>query len=288
MAAVYLEGDGCCQLVMDIKTETENTETADTESEISEAENLEAEGLEVESLASRDARLDVAAAHRLAVRHGLNEGVWNHISYVCPDDSSRMLISPGHTHWSQVTASSLALMTEDGNMTSGERPPILAGWIIHRPVHAARADARCVIHVHAPYITAMSIRKDVLFETRSSQQSAGFHNDVVYYDVYDGLLDSEDEGARMAEMLGDKRVLMLRNHGALVVAPTVARAYLDVYQLERACMYQLLASAGGGEMQLIPEDIATAMGDSARESRHRGHWDGMKRWMDAAEPDYRD
>ena len=236
----------------------------------------------------RAARIDVAAAHRLAVHHGLNEGVWNHISLLSPEDPTRMIISPGHMHWSQVTASNLALMDDAGELLAGERPPIRAGWIIHRPVHQARPDARCVIHVHAPYITAMSIRDDMRFETRSSQQSAGFHDDVAYYEVYDGLLDSESEGERMAETLGNRRVLLLRNHGALIAAPSVARAYLDVYQLERACMYQLLAVAGGGEMALIPEEIAAQMGAMSRQSTSHGHWGGMKRWMDAVEPDYRD
>ena len=235
-----------------------------------------------------EARTDLAAAHRLAVRHGLNEGVWNHISLLHPDNDDHMLISPGHMHWSQVSASNLAHMDTEGNMISGERAPIRAGWIIHYPVHKARPDARCVLHVHAPYITAMSIRKDMLFETRSSQQSTPFHNDIVYYDVYDGLLDSESEGFRMAETLGDKRVLMLRNHGALVVAPSVAMAYLYVYQLERACMYQLLAVAGGGEMQLIPEEIASEMAAQSRAMTSHGHWDGMKRWIEAVEPDYKD
>lgn len=232
------------------------------------------------------ARTDVAAAHRLAVRHGLNEGVWNHISLLSPDDDDVMMISPGHTHWSQVRASNLAVVDGAGNLLAGERPPIRAGWIIHHPVHKSRPDARCVIHVHAPYITAMSIRKDMLFETRSSQQSARFHDDVAYYDVYDGLLASEEEGERMAEVLGDRRVLMLRNHGALIAAASIATAYLDVYQLERACMYQLLAVGGGGEMQLIPEDIAAEMGARAREGHNEEHFEGMKRWLDAVEPDY--
>ncbi len=235
-----------------------------------------------------EARTDLAAAHRLAVRHGLNEGVWNHISLLHPDNDDQMLISPGHMHWSQVRASNLAHMDADGNMLSGERPPIRAGWIIHYPVHKARPDARCVLHVHAPYITAMSIRKDMLFETRSSQQATPFHNDIVYYDVYDGLLDSESEGFRMADTLGDKRVLMMRNHGALIAAPSVAMAYLYVYQLERACMYQLLAVAGGGEMQLIPEEIASQMAAQARAATSHGHWDGMKRWIEAVEPDFKD
>lgn len=235
-----------------------------------------------------EARLDVAAAHRLAVIHGLNEGVWNHISFCSPGKPENILISPGHTHWGQVKASTLALMSPEGEMISGERPPIKAGWIIHHPVHVARPDAKCVIHVHAPYTTAMSIRKDMKFETRSSQQAAGFHDDVVYYEVYDGVLEDESEGVHMAEVLGNRRILMMRNHGAMIVGETVARAYLDAYQLERACMYQLLAVAGGGEMQLIPEEVAAKMGSLARKGRNIEHFEGMKRLIEEKEPDFAD
>ncbi len=229
------------------------------------------------------ARRDVAVAHRLAVHHGLNEGVWNHISLVSPDNPDHILISPGHTHWSQVRADNLALMDSAGNLVAGETPPIRAGWIIHYPVHKARPDAICVIHVHSPYITAMAIRNDVLFETRSSQQAARFHGDVVYFEEYDGILKDEDEGKRMAAVLGDKRVLLLRNHGALVVGSSLAAAYLDVYQLERACMYQLLAIAGGGRMQLIPEHVAAASARQAREGFNLEHFDGMRQWILAVE-----
>jgi len=235
-----------------------------------------------------EARKDLAAAHRLAVLHGLNEGVWNHISLISPDDPEIMLISPGHTHWSQVSASNLAAVNRAGELVSGSAPPIRAGWIIHHPVHRARADAKCVIHVHAPYITAMSIRKDMVFEPRSSQQAARFHDDLVYYEVYDGVLSSEDEGERMAATLGDKRVLMLRNHGALIAADGVAKAYLDLYQLERACMYQILATTGGGEMALIPDDVTAEMGELARAGQNVEHFDGMRRWIEAVQPDFAD
>ena len=234
----------------------------------------------------RQARLDVAAAHRLAVMHGLNEGVWNHISLCSPDDPENILISPGHTHWGQVTASNLALMSPAGELISGERPPIRAGWIIHHPVHKARSDAKCVIHVHSPYTTAMSIRKDMRFETRSSQQAAGFHDDVRYYEVYDGVLNNESEGEQMAEVLDDKRILLMRNHGAMIVGESVARAYLDAYQLERACMYQLLAVAGGGAMQLIPEEVAMEMGQLARRGQNLEHFAGMRRLVEEKEPDF--
>ncbi len=244
--------------------------------------------LEVTMRTLQQARIEVAAAHRLAVQHGLNEGVWNHISLLSPEDPSQMLISPGHTHWAQVNASNLALLDAKGELVSGEIAPIRAGWIIHFPVHQARPDATCVMHVHAPYITAMSIRRDICFETRSSQQSARFHDDVVYFDEYDGVLKDMGEGERMAAALGDKRVLLMRNHGALVVGPSVAAVYLDVYQLERACMYQLLAIAGGGQMQLIPEEVAVAVTKQAREGFNLEHFDGMLRWIKELEPDLED
>ena len=145
-----------------------------------------------------------------------------------------------------------------------------------------------MIHVHAPYITAMSIRSDLLFEPRSSQQASRFYGDVAYYEVYDGLLDGEDEGERMAETLGDKRVLILRNHGALIAAGSVALAYLDVYELERACMYQLLATGGGGQMSLMPEGIAAEIRNFICRGKNVGHFEGMKRWVAAVQPDYAD
>jgi ribulose-5-phosphate 4-epimerase/fuculose-1-phosphate aldolase len=122
-------------------------------------------------------------------------------------------------------------------------------------------------------------------ETRSSQQAAAFHNDVAYYEVYDGNLSDESEGEHMAEVLGDKRILMMRNHGAMIVGATVGQAYLDTYQLERACMYQLLAVGGGGDMSLIPEDVAADIGRQAREGFHQNHFDGMMAYITEKEPD---
>lgn len=240
----------------------------------------------MQNSAERQARLDVSVAHRLAVMHELNEGVWIHISLTSPDEPANILISPGNTHWIQVAASSLALMSPKGELISGDRPPIRVGWIIHHPIQKARSNAECVIHVHAPYITAMSLRKDMVLETRSSQQPAGFHGDVVYYEVYDGVLSDESEGKHMAEVLGQKRILMMLNHGAMIVGNSVARAYLDAYQLERACMYQLLAVSGGGKMQRIPEEIASEMGRLASEDRNLEDFEGMKRLVEAKEPDF--
>ncbi|MEM7225379.1 MAG: class II aldolase/adducin family protein [Pseudomonadota bacterium] len=237
-------------------------------------------------MAEASARRDLAAAHRLAVRDGLNEGTWNHMSLESPDDPALTLITPGYTHWRQVSASTLALMSPEGEMVAGSRPPIRAGWIIHGPVQKARPDAKCLMHVHAPNIVALSMGREGRLDTCGSQLAAQFHDDIAYFEVYDGVLREEDEGARMADALGDKRVLILANHGCLVAGPNVARAYLDLYQLERACLFQLLATAGGRELRGIPEGIAAEMGAMSREGHSDRHFEAMTRLLDEDEPDY--
>ena len=235
-----------------------------------------------------ETRCHLAAAHRLAVRDGLNEGTWNHLSAMSPEAPDQMIISPGYTHWSQVTASNLALVDSSGKLIAGERPPIRAGWVIHYPVHQSRPDAKCVMHVHSPYITALAMKDGAMLDTQGSQQAAAFHGDVAIMEVYDGLLDDENEGFRMAEALGEKRILLLRNHGALIVGASVARAYLDLYQLERACMYQLLATGDGRTLAQIPEKIAAGICDMNKKGHSDPHFDAMCRLFEATEPDFAD
>jgi ribulose-5-phosphate 4-epimerase/fuculose-1-phosphate aldolase len=240
----------------------------------------------MKNLPEYQARCDLAAAHRLAVVDNLNEGTWNHFSLMLPDNPEHMLITPGDTHWSQIKASDLVVMGPNAEIIAGAGKPNDAAWIIHYPVHVARPDALCLLHVHTPYATALGMRKDCKLDTRSSQQAAMFHDDVAYFDVFDGVLREAEEGERMAAALGAKRILILRNHGVLVAAPTVARAYLDLYTLERACMFQLLAMGDGVELNRIPEDVAAAMGEYARNNSMEGHFQGMKKVLDQREPDY--
>ena len=232
-----------------------------------------------------EARCDLAAAHRMAVMDRLNEGTWNHFSLMSPVDAEQMLISPGDTHWSMVTASNLTLMGPQNNVISGPQPNG-AAWIIHYPVHRARPDALCIMHTHPPFATALGMREDWKLDTRCCQAAAFFHDDVAYFDTYDGELRDAEEGERMAETLGDKRVLMLRNHGVLTAAPTVAQAYMDLYLLERACMFQMHAAGDGVALNQIPEEVASKIGASGRRGQV-GHFNGMKQVIDAKEPDYR-
>ncbi len=242
----------------------------------------------MQNAGEHEARCDLAAAHRLAVRDGLNEGVWNHLSVMSPDDPDVMLITPGYTHWSLVRAGNLAAVGCDG-LPVGDNgtEPTVAGYIIHYPAHAAIPSAKCLMHVHSPYITALSMRRGVRLDTCSSQQAAQFHDDVAYYEVYDGLLDSEEEGRRMADTMGGKRVLMMRNHGAMVAGESVAAAYIALYQLERACMYQVLATGDSHALNQIPEEMAGGMANLARNNSRAGlFFAGLRKLLDAQEPDY--
>ncbi len=147
------------------------------------------------------------------------------------------------------------------------------------------------MHVHPPYATAMAMRKDNCLDTLSSQNASVFHGDVAYFDKFDGVLRDEAEGERMAAALGRKRILMMRNHGVLVAAPDIASAYYDLYNLERACMYQMLATMDGNtELNRIPEDIAARLSARIRngESDARGNFAGMRQVLDQREPDYRE
>ena len=240
-----------------------------------------------------DGRIDLAAAHRLAVRDDLHEGTWNHLSLTDPEDPSAILISPSYVHWSQVTASSLEILGPDESAAKRD----LALWVayrIHYPLHQARPDAKAVLHVHSPYVVALSML-DVKLNT-AEQNAIGFHDKVSYTPEYDGLWpDDLEQGRRMAEALGpDNTVLMLRSHGAVVVGETVGRAYTNVYLLERAARTQILAMSTGLPLLNLSDAQLDAFFNKewvpvdSKLDYHEEHFQAMKRVLDREQPDYRD
>lgn len=225
-------------------------------------------------------RQDLAAAHRLCVREGIHEGSWNHISLTLPDRPDLILITPSGLHWSRVQPEDLIVMDGNGRIVSGQRRPNPSAWIIHYPIHQARPDARCLIHLHATYSTALFMRAGALFETRASQPAAGFHGRVAYFDVYDGTLTAREEGERMAAALSDKSVLVLRNHGILVAGSSVALAFTRAYMFERACQFQFLATLGGAPLNLIPESVAVEMAKFETLAGADELFRGWKTWIE--------
>lgn len=241
-----------------------------------------------QSSAIRHARIDLAAAHRLAVLDGFHEGTWNHLSVSVPGAPERMLVTPSYVHWSQVTASSLVDVGPGGAVEDMDE----AAWIayrIHYPLHSARPDAVCVMHTHAPSIVAMAMIGEEL--NTAEQNALAFHGRVAYTSSYDGLLDDMRQGAFMAEALGDTAyVLFLRNHGAVVVGPTIGQTYTSMYLLNRACQAQILAMSTGRPLQSVPADdlrgwTHNEYGAPGEDYRWH-HFEAMKRVLDATEPGY--
>ena len=208
---------------------------------------------ETESI--RNARIDLAACHRITVYEGLHEGTWNQFSCKVPGRRGHLLLTPGMTHFSRVTASGLVELDPDGQPVSGEGRLNRSAWAIHHPIQTARPDIVCALHVHAPYSTALCSIDGWRLDTRGSQNAAVFHENVAYFE-YEGIVAAEDEGERMAEALGDKRVLFMANHGVLVVADTIEKAMLFLYQLERACMNEALVRSMGGTLRRISKKAA--------------------------------
>jgi ribulose-5-phosphate 4-epimerase/fuculose-1-phosphate aldolase len=178
----------------------------------------------------------------------------------------------------------------EGKIVS-ESPYIInpAGFTIHSAVHAARADALCVMHLHTEYGIAVSAQKNGLLPI--SQQSLFPLASLAYHD-YEGLALNEEEKPRLVQDLGNKKNLILRNHGLLTVGQTVAEAFLYMYILERACKIQILAQAGETELVTVSKPVvetvaaqlsAVTVGQGAQLT-----WPGLLRKLDRLDPSYRD
>ena len=227
------------------------------------------------------ARDVLAAAHRIAAHDGLAEGTWNHFSFML--DSSRMLITPADRHWALVDGDSLVLSSgEDNARARGLQ--FLIGYRIHQPLHEIRPDARCVLHVHPPYATALSLLEEPELLV-ASQMSVAFAGRIAYNDRYDLVGGAEGQGERIAAALGDHDVLMLRGHGAVVIGDTIESAYLDLYTLELACRSQVLAMSTGRPLRPLGAiEVAELTGSGADgrpdDEEARRHFQAMRELVD--------
>lgn len=201
-------------------------------------------------------RLDLAATYRLCAVHGWTDLVFTHISARLPDEDGheRFLINPYGVFFEEMTASSLVKIDVEGNICQ-DTPYFVnpAGFTIHSAVHMARGDAKCVIHVHTPYGMAVSAQKKGL--RRYTQMAMQVHDDLAYHD-YEGIALELDERERIVKDLGDKSLMMLRNHGTLTLGKTCGTAFLRMYFLENACKAQIFAQSVGGEKHLHEEPEA--------------------------------
>lgn len=234
-------------------------------------------------------RVDLAAAYRLVALYGWDDLIFTHISARVPGPEHHFLLNPYGMMFDEVTASSLVKIDLAGNKVV-ESPYFInpAGFTIHSAVHAARADALCVMHLHTNYGIAVSAQKEGLLPI--SQQSMFPLSSLAYHD-YEGLALNENEKPRLVSDLGKKNYLILRNHGLLTIGKTAAEAFLSMYILESACRIQILAQSGGGELHRVPEPIigltakqmsAVTVGQGAELA-----WPGLLRKLDRLDPTYK-
>lgn len=234
-------------------------------------------------------RVDLAACYRLVARFGWDDLIFTHISARVPGPGHHFLINPYGLMFDEITASSLVKVDLEGHKVFDSPFDINpAGFVIHSAIHAARDDAACVLHVHSVNGVAVSAQEEGLLPL--SQHSMAVLPSLAYHD-YEGVALEEDEKPRLVRDLGDKRFLILRNHGLLTVGRTVAEAFVGMYFLEASCMMQVRAQAGGAKLRRIPQHIVdNAPRQFAAVTRGAGGnlaWPALLRRLDASDPSYK-
>ena len=232
------------------------------------------------------ARVDLAALYRLAALHGWDDMIYTHISGRIPGPEHHFLINPYGLFFGEITASSLIKIDLEGAILQETAYFINpAGFTIHSAVHAAREDAHYVMHLHTDQGVAVAAQKEGLLPL--SQHALVVLPSLAYHD-YEGIALNHDERARLVHDLGDKQVMLLRNHGTLAVGKTAGDCWLGMFYLERACKQQVMALSCGRENVLIaPEDSQAEVRSVV--SRGMGGalaWPGCLRRLDRENPGY--
>lgn len=237
----------------------------------------------------RQAREDLAACFRMAARHGLEEGICNHFSALVPGYDDLFLVNPYGYAFRELTASRLLVCDLHGNVVAGEGQPEATAFYIHARVHRNVPRARVAFHTHMPYATALTMTdgEPLIF---AGQTALKFYGRTVYDRDYKGLALDEREGDRIAAAAGEADIVFMKHHGVLVLAPTIAEAWDDLYYLERAAQVQVLALSTGRNVEPVDRAIAEAASRQMRAGdadSARLHLASLRRTLDLEEPAYR-
>jgi ribulose-5-phosphate 4-epimerase/fuculose-1-phosphate aldolase len=234
------------------------------------------------SAAEWEARIDLAAAYRLVALYKWDDLVFTHITLRVPDAEDQFLINPYGLFFDEITASSLVKVDLQGRKVQDSPFEVNpAGFVIHSAIHAARHDARCVMHTHTLNGVAVSAQRAGLLPI--SQHSMFSLASLGYHD-FEGPALNDDEKPRLVADLGDRSSLILRNHGLLTVGETVADAFVAMYYLEASCAIQVRAQTGG-ELIPVPKEVL----DQAVSRTRQGPrvWPGLLRRLDRLDPSYK-
>lgn len=250
------------------------------------------EPLDSMAAAEREIRINLAAAYRLVAHFGWDDLIFTHLSARVPGPDHHFLINPYDRMFEEVTASSLVKIDVDGNpVTKTPHPVNPAGFTIHSAIHMAREDAAAVMHLHTPHGQAVSAMEFGLLPHTQTSMVAGSR---LAYHEYEGLAVDLSERERLVADLGDADLMILRNHGTLVIGKSVAACFLRLYFLERACETQvLMLSAGRDALHAPPEETIAKVALQSSPAgmglvAERLAWPALLRKLDRIDPSYRD
>ncbi len=235
------------------------------------------------------ARVELAALYRLTALHGWDDAIFTHISMRVPGPEHHFLINPYGVYFEEMTASALVKVDQAADIVM-ETPYFInpAGFTIHSAVHGAREDARCVMHLHTDTGVGVSAQAEGLLPI--SQNALIVLPQLAYHD-YEGIALNLDERQRLVANLGDKNLMMLRNHGTLACGPTAAVTWMNMFFLERACAQQTAALAGGRRHILFApddsvEEVTGQTGGVGVGAVCKLAWPGLLRKLDRHLPGY--
>ena len=234
-----------------------------------------------------EARRDMAAIFRWSAREGLHEGIANHFSCAVSDDGQMFLMNPFGIHFSKLKARDMVLV--DARTLSDELRDKIdpTAWAIHGAMHRNNPQARCIVHLHSHYATALSVLKSPVLPA-VDQTTARFHNRVAIDAGFDGMGLGE-EGERLSRLLGNKQMMMMGNHGYMTVGDTPALAFDLAYHYERGCRTYITALSTGQELSVLSDAVAekTAQQWERFDAANAQHLEAIRAILDEEEPEYR-
>lgn len=214
------------------------------------------------SAAEWQARVQLAACYRVFDVLGWTELIFNHITVRIPGPTPAFLINPFGLNYDEVTARNLIKVSHDGSALEATPYHVnRAGFVIHSAVHSARPDAHCVMHTHTDAGMAIACKEAGL--GHDDFYGAELFEDVAYHD-FEGITVHGEEGPRLVESLGQKRVMVLRNHGLLVTGSNVFNAFRWMWTLQRACEVQVTADSVKGPNRALSDEVRRACARDAK------------------------
>lgn len=238
----------------------------------------------------RAARIDLAAAYRLAALNEWDDVIYTHISMRVPDTEDHFLINPFGMAFEEITASALVKIDHDAEIIGESDYPVnSAGFVIHHAVHRARPEINCVMHLHTEAGMALSMMKCGLLPL--SQHAMMFYNRIGYHH-YEGIALSMEEQDRLIADLGEHNAMILYNHGLLTCGRSVGEAYLRMFYLEKAARAQMMAMAATSDIVVPPPEVAelTAIQHTGSNNLAVGEreWPAQIRRLERIDPSFKD